>query len=153
MPCSIGVPLWHWVWWKKGSGSWLQKWPALKSRCRCVDSHAGQRWSLDPDPFFHQTQCQSEIQKEQGIGWLILNTCSLYWRVFWHQQQLEYKKENIFEIYPSPFIELDSFNIFFYIGSCCLIFTFCWINQIVTRNSWTPCFPCHSLCFQLMARK
>ena len=32
MPCSSGVPLWHWVWWKKGYGSGLQSWPALESR-------------------------------------------------------------------------------------------------------------------------
>ena len=24
---AFGVPLWHWVWWRKGSGSGLQSWP------------------------------------------------------------------------------------------------------------------------------
>ena len=35
MPCSSGVPLWHWIWWRKGSVSWLQSWLALESRFQC----------------------------------------------------------------------------------------------------------------------
>ena len=30
-PCSFGVPLWHWVWWKRKSGSCLWSWPVLES--------------------------------------------------------------------------------------------------------------------------
>ena len=35
MPCSFGIPLWHFVWWKKVSRCGLQSWPGLASTFLC----------------------------------------------------------------------------------------------------------------------
>ena len=35
LPCSFGVSLWHWVWWKKWSWTELQKRPTLETQFKC----------------------------------------------------------------------------------------------------------------------
>ena len=72
MPRSIGFPIWHLVCWKKGTWSGLQSWPALESGMP----------ALELRPFFHQTQGQSETQKEQGIDGFLLNPLIKYSFIF-----------------------------------------------------------------------